>query len=134
MAIGGIAELAFGVKAEQKPLEQIARPLTAQEAEGEGRGPRRSRERRYRPGPGYSSYGYPGMRGAAETPPVPMDREVDAIAHALEQNGPTDRGALARLVGARHWGPGRFRGALVAALVEERIRRVGRGRFDATAH
>jgi hypothetical protein len=39
MAIGGIAELAFGVKAEQKPLEQIARPLTAQEAEGEGRGP-----------------------------------------------------------------------------------------------
>ena len=36
MAIGGIAELLFGVKAEQKQLEDIAEPLTAEERGGEG--------------------------------------------------------------------------------------------------
>jgi MFS family permease len=139
MALGGIAELAFGVKAEQKPLEQVAKPLTAQEAEAQagagGRARRRRRGERYRPGPGSGSLpSFPGM-WAAETPPqVPLDREVDAIVHALEQNGPTDRSALARLVGARYWGPGRFRRALVSALVQDRIRRIGRGRFDAPAH
>ena len=35
MAIGGIAEIFFGVKAEQRQLEDIAEPLTA-EGEGEG--------------------------------------------------------------------------------------------------
>src|SRR5581483_3422909 len=33
MALGGIAELFLGVKAEQAPLENIAKPLTAEEAE-----------------------------------------------------------------------------------------------------
>jgi hypothetical protein len=33
MAIGGIAELVFGVRAERLPLEDIARPLTVEEAE-----------------------------------------------------------------------------------------------------
>jgi len=31
MAVGGIAELLFGVKAEQTPLEDIAKPLTAED-------------------------------------------------------------------------------------------------------
>ena len=35
MAIGGIAELLFGVKAEQKQLEEIAEPLTAEGANPE---------------------------------------------------------------------------------------------------
>jgi MFS family permease len=35
MAIGGIAELFLGVRAEQESLENIAKPLTAEEAEGE---------------------------------------------------------------------------------------------------
>jgi len=35
MLAGGIAELIFGVRAEQRSLENIARPLTAQEAEAE---------------------------------------------------------------------------------------------------
>ena len=133
MAIGGVAELLFGVRAEQKPLEQIAKPLTAQEAESSGGAAPRRRRDRYRPGAG-SAASSPGMWAAIPSPPVPMDREVDAIVQALEQNGPTDRTALARLVGARYWGPGRFRGALVEALLEHRIRRVGRSRFDATAH
>ena len=33
MAVGGVAELLFGVRAEQQSLENIARPLTAEEAE-----------------------------------------------------------------------------------------------------
>ncbi len=73
MAVGGITELFLGVRAEGKPLENIAKPITAREAEegtGEEAEPerreaeerdRRERERwerermglrRYRPGPG----------------------------------------------------------------------------------
>ena len=33
MALGGITELLFGVRAEQQSLEDIAKPLTAEEAE-----------------------------------------------------------------------------------------------------
>jgi MFS family permease len=33
MAVGGVAELLFGISAEQTPLEDIAKPLTAEEAE-----------------------------------------------------------------------------------------------------
>ena len=37
MTLGGVAELAFGVKAEQQDLESVAKPLTAEEAEdGDG--------------------------------------------------------------------------------------------------
>ena len=80
MALGGIAEIFFGVKAEQAELEDIAKPLTAQDAEGsdeESRGPvRRSRDlgagrrrrreqaRRYRLGPGRSGSS-PGMAVSA---------------------------------------------------------------------
>ena len=137
MALGGVAELLFGVAAEQKPLEQIAKPLTAQEAEAESGRPRRRRggaRERYRPGAGAGSYASsPGMWPFEEPRAVPFDREIEAIVRALEQHGPTDRGALARFVGAGYWGPGRFRGALVQALLEQRIRRSRRGRFEATA-
>jgi MFS family permease len=92
MALGGVAELLFGVRAEQRSLEDIAKPLTAEEAEAEpGALPaepetpeererdervqrradrRRAREtagtRRFRPGPGGSFYS-PGMLGTAGT-------------------------------------------------------------------
>jgi MFS family permease len=146
MALGGVAELAFGVRAEQQSLEDIATPLTAQDAEGsedaetsEDTKPRtptagvappyRTRRDRYRPGPG-TVRSSPGMWASASVPPVPFDREVEAIVGALREHGPTDRTTLARMVGARRWGPGRFRGALVDAVVKQRVRRVGRGRFD----
>ncbi|MFF0191224.1 MFS transporter [Streptomyces sp. NPDC005244] len=35
MAVGGLAEVVFGVRAEQQSLENIARPLTAEEAEAD---------------------------------------------------------------------------------------------------
>jgi MFS family permease len=162
MALGGIAELFLGVKAEQAPLENIAKPLTAEEAEsgelageqeGEGdaeeptsaerrwqeRDERRTQRerggpRRYRPGPGAGEAFYsPGMLGTAvhsrSAHPSLLDREIDSIAAALEEAGPLSREELSRRVGARRWGPGRFQNALVSALDEGRIRRVGRTRY-----
>ena len=42
MAVGGIVELFLGVRAEKQPLENIAKPITAQEAEEGGRRRRRT--------------------------------------------------------------------------------------------
>jgi hypothetical protein len=71
-----------------------------------------------------------GTAGATRTAsPSLRDREIDAIAAALEAHGPATREALARQVGARRWGPGRFQAALVDALLEARIRRAGRRRY-----
>jgi MFS family permease len=92
MALGGLAELRYGVEAAQRSLEDIARPLTAEETDGrpperpprtpgqerlaserEARiGERASRHReheraglrRFRPGPGAQFYS-PGMAGTA---------------------------------------------------------------------
>ncbi|HZS24463.1 MAG TPA: MFS transporter [Gaiellaceae bacterium] len=163
MALGGIAEIFLGVKAEQTQLEDIAKPLTAEEAEsgelaGEDADEAVSRERedederrrrrderrsqrerhggrRYRPGPGPGETFYsPGMLGTAlhtrTASPGLLDREVDTIASALEgADRPLSRDELARRVGARRWGPGRFGNALAAALDEGRIRRAGRQRY-----
>jgi MFS family permease len=156
MALGGIAEIFLGVKAENTPLENIAKPLTADEAEsgelaGTGdeadadeatsaerrwrerdeRRTARERSRRYRPGPGAGERFYsPGMLGTAlhtrEVSPSLLDREIDRIAEVLEDAGPLTREDLALRIGARRWGPGRFQAALQAALDEGRIERRGR--------
>ncbi len=128
MAIGGIVELFLGVKAERAQLEDIAKPLTAEEAEEDadpdaGREPvpqrrgrdlaaeaavrERERRHRYRLGPGRQSYS-PGMVVSAPITEVELGREVGAIERALAEHGPVERRELARLVGARFWGPGRF--------------------------
>jgi MFS family permease len=133
MAVGGIVELFYGVKAEQVPLENIAKPLTAEEAE---QIPDREREgrRRYRPGPGMEyPYYSPGMVGTSLRRPsavVSLQREVEAIGQAVDEGGPISREELFRIVGARRWGPGRFRRALGEAVASGRIRRTARGRFE----
>jgi hypothetical protein len=159
MAIGGIAEIFLGVNAEQEQLEDIAKPLTAEEAEtgkltGEadedgaadeptGRERRwqereerrtsrdRSGSRRYRPGPARGEAFYsPGMLGTAvHSRPVSqelLDREIDSIAAVVGEHGPMQREEIAQRVGARRWGPGRFRNALYEAESEGRIRRLSR--------
>ncbi|MBV8561977.1 MAG: MFS transporter, partial [Actinobacteria bacterium] len=132
MAVGGIVELFYGVKAEQVPLENIAKPLTADDAEHM---PERQREgsRRYKPGPGVEyPYYSPGMVGTAVRRPAPvteLHREVEAIGRAVDEGGPVSGDELSRLVGARRWGPGRFRLALDEAVAVGRIRRLGRGRY-----
>jgi MFS family permease len=124
MALGGIAELLFGIKAEGQDLESIARPLSAEDAEEKPR-PRR---RRLGPGTAHSS---PGMWVSQSVPGWDLRREVDAIERALaDRDGPTDRRELARVVGARFWGPGRFGAALREAVESGRAKRAGRNRYQ----
>ncbi len=158
MALGGVAELLWGVRAERRSLEAIATPLTATELDS---GPpelpesqrahedelreriarRRARERqgarRLRPGPGGGSgYHSPGMLGTAGTASRTdaasdreLDREIDRVARALDEHGPSDRAELERILSARHWGPGRLRRALRTAIDEGRCERTGRGSY-----
>jgi MFS family permease len=166
MALGGIAEIFFGVRAENAALEDIATPLTATDDADEapvGQKPpaepklaadpeiaaaerqaheiderirvRRARHRerdrraRFRPGPGTSLYS-PGMVGTAShwTPAADedLDREIEIIGRALVDRGAIRRDELAKAVGARYWGPGRFGRALREAVEEGRARRVSR--------
>jgi MFS family permease len=155
MALGGIAELLFGVRAEQERLEDVAKPLTAEAAEaaeGEAKPEsdeereRRERQqrwrergeafrqrertgmRRYRPGPGE----FRSSPGLALMPPpgaANLEREVEIIERALREHGPANRRELSRRVGSRYWGPGRFRAALREAVAEERVRRLQRDQF-----
>jgi MFS family permease len=145
MALGGVAEMFFGVDAEQKSLESIAEPLsavsgteTSPEAAraGERTRARRARSasgaRRYRPGPGSQpSYAPRMLVSTYGNQDWELEREIDEIARTLEQRGPLDRDALRQAVRASRWGPGRFRSALKEALEEGAITRVGRDRYAA---
>ena len=91
MALGGVVELLLGVKAEGEQLEDIATPLTATRSS-------------------------PGMAVSQPITAVALEREVAAISQALSERGATERRELARFVGARFWGPGRFSAALGAAV------------------
>jgi MFS family permease len=131
MAIGGIAELLFGVKAEQKQLEDIATPLTAESEEGAeetekpaARGKPTTPSRPPEPG-GITVAGSRGMPlwSPAANRTV-REREIEIIERALSEKGSANRKELARRVGSRYWGPGRFRGALQEAVVEGRVRRL----------
>lgn len=156
MALGGIVELLFGVKAEGQTLEDIAEPLTAEDsgdesddgtlAEGEDEGSARqasqerirAREerrrvtgttglRRYRPGPGREVYA-PWMHISPSTnQDETLDREIEAITRAVHQHGALTPGALSRATGAGYWGPGRFRAAVREALIEGRVVRMNHG-------
>jgi MFS family permease len=130
MAIGGIAELLFGVKAEQKQLEDIATPLTAEGEEEEAETKKPATEdkpapRRPREPAGITVAGSRGMPlWSPAASRVDRDREIEIIERALSEKGSANRKELARRVGSRYWGPGRFRGALQEAVIEGRVRRL----------
>ena len=128
MALGGIAELFLGVRAERASLEDIAKPLTAEDDES-------ARPRSKRPGPGglVPSARLAGLDRSVPAPPETLAAEVDAIAETLEQRGPLDRAALATAVGARQWGPGRFATALRTAIRQGRATRPTRRTFGPPA-
>jgi MFS family permease len=147
MAIGGITELLIGVRAEQRQLEDIATPLTAEDAAREGaegterpgepaaaheRSGRRDFDttgwRRYRPGPGRTSFSPFSTWPPGDAPA--LDREVEIIARALDEHGPSARRELARRVGGRYWGPGRFSSALQQATRNGVVRRASRNRYE----
>jgi MFS family permease len=147
MALGGVAELLFGVRAEGRSLEAIATPLAA---EGAGGGPEPApadaaagpvghddehRRGRFTPGPG-RTFGSPGMLGTAgpssdhaAAADAERQREVDVIASVVAERGEVDRGELARTVRASEWGPGSFRSALHEAVREGRVGHPSRGTF-----
>jgi hypothetical protein len=152
MAIGGLVELAWGVKAEQAELEDIAKPLTAQDAEqdkrpdeevaehpdpsrrsrdlgAEASAARRDQARRYRLGPGRAGGSSPGMAVSAPITEYEFTREIERIEQALAEHGTVERRELARLVGARFWGPGRFPAALHEAILSGRAKRIDRTHF-----
>ena len=55
-----------------------------------------------------------------------LNAEVMAVERALEEHGPVEREELARMVGARHWGPGAFSESLRLAVATGGARRVSR--------
>ncbi|MCW2755390.1 MAG: proP 2 [Marmoricola sp.] len=151
MAVGGIVEIFFGVKAEGQTLEDIAPPITADEGGGDNRPEergdgtrddsmeriqaRRDRHRssateglrRYRPGPGTAMYA-PWMRiSPSDNQDAILDREIETLTRTLQEHGALSLRDLSRLTGARYWGPGRFRAAVREALAEGRAVRTRRG-------
>ena len=144
MIAAGLVEVWLGVDAEQKPLEEIATPLTAEDADqhpaatgGTGTGPAAGQQQRRRRGriePALTPQA--PYRLWSPMPPVyavpiidlARDREVDEIVAALGA-GPLERRRLARLVRADLWGPGRFSSALRAAAVQGKVRRTGRSLY-----
>ena len=143
MAIGGIAEIFFGVRAEGRSLEDIAAPMTAadEDADEDAEDPDRSqristrvehREQREQRGPRRFA---PGRGAVARDEPArferTLDEEIAQIAVVVGEHGTLDRQAIMDLVGARHWGPGRFSEALRAASREGQIEQLSPTRFAA---
>jgi MFS family permease len=141
MALGGLAELLWGVPAEQKALESIAEPLTAAGSEpggapsSDGVPPRPTPQPvtgfgRFRPGPGTSRAYSPYMSLSTDAPyERELQREVDLIVRALGDRGQLERAALAQAVAARFWGPGRMSVALSEAIARGLVVRVSRRSF-----
>jgi MFS family permease len=139
MALGGITELLFGVRAEGRSLEDIATPLSAEQADRIHARAERERQglRRFRPGPGAGqAFSSPGMLGTAggermtvAGADAALDREVELIAAVVAVEGVIGRDELALAVQGRSWGPGRFRGALREALREGRTREMAHNAY-----
>ena len=121
----------WGVDAEQRSLEDIAQPLTVEEAEqrddredggrspgradrGRADVPRRTGRRSWAPNP--TTFSVPAHDRDVE-------RERDLIVRALAEDGPASGRELQRRVRSHHWGPGRFSRALRRAEREGLARR-----------
>lgn len=157
MALGGVAELLFGVKAEGADLEDIARPLTAEDAEraesaaesGSERtersdragsaaaaessaGPEAgSRRERLRLGPGSAGVYAPWPSvSSRDVPPEVSANEVNGIIDFVRDMEPVGEVELYRAIGARRWGPGRFRAAVREAVRQGAVHRNRRGRLE----
>ena len=123
MILGGIVQAVLGIEAARRDLEDIATPLSAEEADESS-----ARDREPRRPYSYSAF----QQSSSRVPDEDIDEEVAALAAAL-QEGELSRGELGRRVNCRLWGPGRYRRALAAAMQRGEIRAVGRGRFAASS-
>ena len=153
MAAAGVVEVFLGVDAEQQSLEDIATPLSAADQTGqtghtgqtgqtgqigEGRtgptsaAPTSEHAPLYRrPRPPMARAAWAPRQQASIYPRTDpyLEREVEAIVSALDKYSPQSPVRLSRSVGARFWGPGRFRAAVQSGLASGLIRRAGPNRL-----
>jgi hypothetical protein len=154
MILAGLVEIALGVEAAQKSLEDIAEPLSAEDAKREEAGDREAagegapaaepvgagvaggtrgggpavqpgRAARHARGPRATWAPYQQASSYQADDPD-LEPEVDRVARAVEEHGPVERRDLAVRAGARSWGPGRFGLALREAVRQGRIAEVRR--------
>jgi len=138
MIAAGLVELWIGVDAEQRSLEDIAAPLSAQDDSAAHEGsasaarPSAASSGRRLPGAttGRSMWSPSPFRTSRAATDMYGDREVASLVEALADRE-LSRQALADAVGARRWGPGRFGTALARAERSGQV--VHRGRFYARA-
>jgi hypothetical protein len=82
-----------------------------------------------------SHYGLAPFPGPGTGPGDPeenewwLEREIDIIRRALDEEGEMRRRDLGRLIGCKYWGPGRFSGALKAAVDRGAVEHIGFGRY-----
>jgi MFS family permease len=146
MVGAGLVEAVLGVPAEQKSLEDIAEPLTAEEGEGEAEAEPAKKRRRPRgrvepsivrthpmPIPRYTRSSWsPWQLSYDELAEDPLQaREIEALVASAREHGTTHWRRLAQDVNARRWGPGRFRRALRSAVKGGVLRPAGRGMYVA---
>jgi MFS family permease len=144
MILAGLVEVWLGVNAEQKPLEEIATPLTAEDAEQHdastdaaatrpAAGTQQRRRRRIEPAVTHqASYRHWSPMHPPYSAPLidtARDREVEELVAALAGAGTLQRRQLAQLVHADLWGPGRFPAALHEAITQGKVRRTGKGLY-----
>ncbi len=141
MVAAGIVHGTMGVRAEGKSLEDIAAPLSVEEAQdedsddGSGQGDQdRSDEERE-----HDDRDKQGDRTPGEPVPVrsrsgglprladpdaetrELEEEAQILVAALAEDGPASRDELNRRVRARYWGPGQYRRALRRGMDSHRI-------------
>ena len=133
MIAAGIVQAVLGIEAAGRDLEDIAKPLSAEAAEGEEEAAPRPEARRRRFGPSESGSSYsPVQQSSTRVPDEDIDEEVEAIVAALRDGGELTRDELGRRVNCKRWGPGRYRRALAAAMQRGRIHGTRRRNFVAS--
>jgi MFS family permease len=156
MVIAGVVHATMGVRAEQQALEDIAAPLSVEEAEQEGEEAEQEGEEpqpddeadedRSRPdgertpagsgvariGPAAASARAGGLPRLSDLEAAERElaQETDVLVAALREDGPAPARELNRRVRARYWGPGQFRRAVRRGLAEDRLVETG-GRLEA---
>ena len=121
------------VRRQRRAGDARGRRRTADRGGGRG-GEREAEEPRREPEPGLRRWPprvatSPGMPVSAPFAAVGFMREVEMIDRALRDSGAANRRELGRRVGARYWGPGRFRAALHEAIAEGRVKRLRGGEY-----
>jgi MFS family permease len=138
MVAAGTIHWRFGIAAEQRGLEDIAAPLSAEEAQeqkGEKEQPaaeeeparHEERDQETRAGAVHrrtATGGWPRVTDY-EAEDRELRKEAAILVTALENDGPAERDELSRRVRARYWGPGQYRRALRYAMRRGEVQQQG---------